>query len=192
MNRRGIAQRHGSARAAVQEREFEMESERRSVTRERRIEALDVSSPAFEHGDSLPIQYTADGEGLSPPLRWENAPSSARSMVMIFEDADSPTPEPIVHGIAWLLGRPNGALPEGALNVRSEHALSTLGLNSFLRARYLPPDPPPGHGPHRYVFQVFAVDYDLMFEGTPGRGAVLQALAGHVLAVGHLQAIYQR
>jgi phosphatidylethanolamine-binding protein (PEBP) family uncharacterized protein len=31
------------------------------------------------------------------------------------------------------------------------------GHNSYFTHRYLPPDPPPGHGPHRYAFQIFAL-----------------------------------
>ena len=43
------------------------------------------------------------------------------------------------------------SLPEGALPC-------TCPAGASLSATYLPPDPPPGHGPHRYAFQVFALD----------------------------------
>ena len=33
-----------------------------------------------------------------------------------------------------------------------------FGLDSLGAASWTPPDPPPGHGPHRYVFEVFAID----------------------------------
>ena len=67
------------------------------------------------------------------------------------EDADSPTPHPLVHAIAWNLPGRDAYLPAGALRGPTAHGDGhALGLNSLLRAEYLPPDPPPGHGPHRY------------------------------------------
>jgi phosphatidylethanolamine-binding protein (PEBP) family uncharacterized protein len=67
-----------------------------------------------------------------------------------------------------------------------------LGKNSYLRAAYLPPDPPAGHGPHLYVFQIFALDRALSFEGHPGRAAFLEAIKDRVLAKGLLVGTYER
>ena len=58
---------------------------------------------------------------------------------------------------------------------------------------WLPPDPPRGHGDHRYVFQLFALDAEVEIGGqTPGRGALVEAMAGHVLAAGMLTGTYSR
>ncbi len=67
-----------------------------------------------------------------------------------------------------------------------------LGRNSFLKAEYLPPDPPTRHGPHRYAVQVFALDTPLSLAFEPGRGAVVAAMTGHVLATGLLIGTYER
>ena len=74
------------------------------------------------------------------------------------EDADAPTPHPLVHAIVVGLEPGDGALAEGALD-SADHDGSGLqaGRNSYLQARWLPPDPPPGHGVHRYAFQLFAL-----------------------------------
>jgi len=154
--------------------------------------SLEVASPSFEAGASLSRCFTADGKGLSPALRWGGAPPGTASIALLIEDADSPSREPLVHGIAWLNGGSEGVIHEGALNPGADASLSTLGRNSYLRARYMPPDPPPGHGPHRYAFQVFALDKTLAFDRVPGRRALLRAMTGHVLAVGHLTATYER
>ena len=58
--------------------------------------------------------------------------------------------------------------------------------------RMAAPSPPPGHGPHRYAFQVFALDGQPQFRVTPGRGALMRALAGHVLAFGQVIGTYER
>ena len=156
--------------------------------------AIDVMSLAFEDNHPMPAKYTADGAGWSPPLQWRGIPQDAAAVVLLIEDADSPTPAPLVHAIVWNLPGENGALPENALR-RSEKdhsAPAEMGRNSYFQTTYLPPDPPPGHGPHRYVFQVFAVDTALRFEHPPGRHALVDALRGHVLAKGALVGTYER
>jgi len=154
--------------------------------------SLLVTSPSFDSGANLPRRFTADGKGQSPALNWSGAPAETASVVLLVEDADSPSREPLVHAIAWLPGSSEGVIPEGALNPSDDAALKTLGRNSYLMSRYMPPDPPPGHGIHRYAFQVFALDKTLNFERAPGRRALLRAMAGHVLAVGHVLVTYER
>jgi hypothetical protein len=67
-----------------------------------------------------------------------------------------------------------------------------LGRNAYLKAAYLPPDPPKGHGPHLYAFQIFALNRRLDFDRAPSRAAVMDAMRGHVLAKGLLTATYER
>ena len=119
-------------------------------------------------------------------------PSGAQSLVVIVEDADAPTPQPLVHAIVVDLAPEDGALAEAALPSK-EHEGSGVrtGRNSMLQAAWLPPDPPPGHGVHRYAFQVFALAGG-EFEGTPGRDAVLDAIREHGLASGCLIGTYER
>jgi phosphatidylethanolamine-binding protein (PEBP) family uncharacterized protein len=73
------------------------------------------------------------------------------------EDADSPTGEPFVHVIVPVLPRGDGTLPDGALPKNAADGRA-MGRNSFLKQAYEPPDPPPGHGPQGYAFEVFALE----------------------------------
>lgn len=158
--------------------------------------SIEVSSPAFDYNGAIPVRYTADGAGVSPPLRWMGVPMHAAAIIMIVEDPDSPTPQPLVHAIVWDLPGSDGELPEGALPSAKEDQLtdakSGMGKNSYLSRRYLPPDPPPGHGPHRYVFQVFALDFVPHFDKPPGRSTLLDAIQGHVISKGLLIGLYER
>ena len=151
---------------------------------------LVVDSPAFVNGRSLPERCTADGEGISPPLRWFGIPPKARSLILVVEDCDSPTPLPLVHAIATGMPPSIHELAEGALHEHDGAPL--LGKNSYFKATWLPPDPPPGHGTHRYVFQMFALDYTPQFEGHPGRSLILRALDNHVVARGQVIGTYKR
>ena len=155
--------------------------------------ALSLGSLAFVDHGPLPALYTADGRGISPPLHWTGVPSAAASLVLIVEDADAPTPQPLVHAIVVGLEPGDGALAEAALPSEDhEGAGLAVGRNSYLLARWLPPDPPPGHGVHRYVFQLFALEAGAEFPATPGREAILEAIRDHGLASGCLIGTYER
>ena len=155
--------------------------------------ALTVASLAFADHAPIPERYTADGEGVSPPLQWSGVPAAAGSVLLIVEDADSPTPQPLVHAIVVALPAGDGALQEAALPSRDRDGLGlAVGRNSYLQAAWLPPDPPPGHGVHRYAFQVFALEAGATFEVEPGRESVLEAIRDHGLASGCLIGTYER
>lgn len=150
---------------------------------------LMVKSSAFDDSQPLPKRHTSDGGGVSPPLSWSGAPQGAASVALLVEDVDSPTPSPLVHAVAWNLP-PEGEL--SAAELAKDTSGPSLGWNSFGRTGWLAPDPPPGHGPHRYVFQLFALDRTLEIEKQPDRGALLRAMDGAVLAKGRLIGSYER
>ena len=154
-----------------------------------------LTSPAFADGARLPERFTADGEGVSPPLVWRDPPAGTARLALIVEDADSPTPQPLVHAVVWGLSPDDGGLAEGAIIDDGEGDADgrDVGRNSYRRQGWLPPDPPTGHGEHRYAFQLFALDGGAVLEGhDPGRTALIAAMAGHVLAAGLLVGTYSR
>jgi Raf kinase inhibitor-like YbhB/YbcL family protein len=153
---------------------------------------IEVSSSVFADGAMIPTKYTADGGGVSPPLEWRTLPQGAAHVAVIVEDADSPTPHPLVHAIVVNLDSRENSMVEGALNSPDHTGVGlTTGPNSFLSHAWLPPDPPPGHGPHRYVFQVFALRGPL-FEQAPGREALVRAITEFGIGAGCVVATYER
>lgn len=154
---------------------------------------LKLSSLAFADHASIPERYTADGEGVSPPLAWQGVPATASSLVLIVEDADAPTSEPLVHAIVVDLPPADGNLVEGAIKSAGHDGEDVHeGRNSYLQAGWLPPDPPPGHGEHRYAFQLFALGAGEPFDGTPGRDEVLRAIGERGVVSGLLIGTYTR
>lgn len=150
---------------------------------------IQVTSPAFTAGGRLPALYTADGPGLSPPLAWRGVPRGTASLVLVVEDADSPTPRPLVHGVVTALPPGDGGLASGDLPGPGRPGLPGLGMgrNSYFRKGWLPPDPPPGHGPHRYAFQLFALRQPpAPLAGWQGRSALRRVFQDGVLAKGCL------
>lgn len=155
---------------------------------------VDLSSPAFADGGRLPIRFTADGEGVSPPLTWRGVPDGTASLALIVEDPDAPATSPLVHAIVWNLPPGETGLAEGAIasDGGGEADGRDVGRNSLFAEGWLAPDPPTGHGPHDYVFQLFALSVTPDIGDNPGRSALVRAISGHVLAAGMLVATYSR
>jgi Raf kinase inhibitor-like YbhB/YbcL family protein len=156
------------------------------------VARLTLSSPAFADHGAIPMQYTADGPGTSPPLSWHGVPDGAATLALIVEDADSPTPAPLVHVIAVDLDPKSDGLPEGELREDAPRRPVNLGRNSYLQQAWLPPDPPPGHSMHRYAFQLFALAAGEPFSDAPGRDELATVLRERAMASGCLIGTYER
>jgi Raf kinase inhibitor-like YbhB/YbcL family protein len=155
---------------------------------------IDLSSPAFANGARIPERFTADGEGVSPPLVWGDVPDGTASLALIVEDPDAPALNPLVHAIVWGLPATERRLAEGAI-VRDGAGAADgrdVGRNSIFTEGWLPPDPPSGHGAHDYVFQLFALSETTDVGTNPGRPEFAHAIAGKVLAAGMLVGTYSR
>ena len=155
---------------------------------------IDLSSPAFANQARLPVRFTADGEGISPPLVWGPLPEGTASLALIVEDPDAPAPSPIVHGIVWGLPADEHRLAEGAISPDGDDAPDgrDVGRNSYFGEGWLPPDPPTGHGNHDYVFQLFALATTPDIGTNPGRSGLVKAIRGNILAAGMLVGTYSR
>jgi phosphatidylethanolamine-binding protein (PEBP) family uncharacterized protein len=164
----------------------------RQLLLHREVPHIDVRSSAFDQMAAIPVQFTADGAGTSPPLEWHGVPSEAQCVVLIVEDADSPTPHPLVHAILVADGSGDSFLPWGALSDEGRTESGEPGLNSYLQKGWLPPDPPPGHGMHRYAFQVFALVGGKVFSRPLGRQELLAAVRERAIAAGCLVGTYER
>lgn len=158
------------------------------------VPALHVHSRAFGEQQRIPAAYTADGEGRWPDLSWQGAPDATESFVVVVEDPDAPSMEPLVHAIVVDIPPSVRSLEEGALanTVPAYGAALHLGRNSYLRQAWLPPDPPPGHGPHHYLFEVFALSLGAAFSPAPGRQEVQEILGYFAIAAGQRAGVYER
>lgn len=155
---------------------------------------IELSSPAFASGARLPERFTADGEGVSPPLVWGPVPAGTRSLVLLVEDPDAPAPNPMVHALVAGIAPDTHRFAEGTIapDGAGDAARGDVGRNSYLVEGWLPPDPPRGHGEHDYAFQLFALSDELDLDANPGRSALLAAMAGKVVGLGLLIGTYSR
>jgi hypothetical protein len=148
--------------------------------------SLEVTSPAFLAGARLPYWATKDGVGVAPRLEWSAVPQQTRSIAIVCEDPDAPFPRPFVHWMVWDIPPTSRVIDPAVRDIPRQ------GKNSSMRPGFAPAAPPPGHGIHRYHFQVFALDCLVELEAGAGRSALIDAMRGHVVAWGELIGTWQR
>jgi Raf kinase inhibitor-like YbhB/YbcL family protein len=142
-----------------------------------------VRSPAFGANGAIPIQFSADGDNVPPPLEWERIPEGTQSIAIIVEDPDAPTrvfTHWIVVGIPPAAGSFDAAIPpESVAYGKNDHG--SLGWYG----------PNPASGQHRYFFKVFALDVNLDKEGM-SKQDLYAAMKGHILARGELVGTFDK
>ncbi|MEC3992566.1 YbhB/YbcL family Raf kinase inhibitor-like protein [Actinacidiphila sp. DG2A-62] len=162
-------------------------------------QTLTLDSRDFADGAALPRQHAAraaGGSDTSPHLAWTAPPPGAAELLLVVEDIDVPLPRPVAHCVA-LLDPALRHLDPGALDAHRPGAGVRL-LRSTIGRGYHGPAPIKGHGPHAYVFQLFALAAPVA--GAPGAAppdwprprALLAAVTGPVLARGRLTGTYER
>jgi Raf kinase inhibitor-like YbhB/YbcL family protein len=158
---------------------------------------LILSSPAFPDAGTIPIKYTcaattppAGGPmhislGVSPELDWKNVPKGTQSFVLILHDEDAHIAkafEDITHWAVFNIPGDATSLPEG-VPPDAPLANGTMQANNMMRrAAYQGPCAPPGHPPHHYTFELYALDEKLDLPQGAARDDIQKAIDGHVLA----------
>jgi Raf kinase inhibitor-like YbhB/YbcL family protein len=145
---------------------------------------LIVSSPAFGHGGPIPGRYSAYGANETPPLAWSALPSGARSLALIVEDPDAPSPQPFVHWVVWNLAPAPGNIPQ-ALPAAAQ------GKNGAGSPGWHGPHPPDAKS-HHYHFELFALDTKLNLPADAGRDRLVAAMSGHVVGKGQLVGVFAK
>ena len=149
---------------------------------------LTLTSEAFQPGAAIPVQFSAYGDGVSPPLAWSGAPAGTRSFVLLVEDPDASSAKPYVHWMAWNIAADRTGLPEA---VAAGAPGLVQGRNNRGRNAWFGPRPP-GRSAHHYWFQLFALDTALTLPATASRNDLLKAMDGHVLAAGRLLGMFAK
>lgn len=159
------------------------------------VPKFELLSPEVRQGEYLPLWARgaeAGGEDRSPTLSWSGAPAQTKSFVVTVFDPDAPTGSGYWH---WAVhdipanvtalpadaGNPDsGLLPKGAITIANESRAM----------RFQGASPPAGHGDHRYVFTVSALDVDHLDLPEGATPATLGfVMRNHVIARAQLTAL---
>lgn len=138
-----------------------------------------ITSPAFEDNGVLAKKFGAkggsrncDGENVSPPLQWSNAPEGTKSFAIILNDATGRYGTGVVHWVAYGIPAATTSLAEGAAS-GFVGGKNTLGMTS-----YFGPCPDVGDKPHHYEFMIMALTVE------PGELPPGLDFAGFLQAIG--------
>lgn len=147
-----------------------------------------VTSNDLTDGGVLPDAQVKAKGNTSPHLKWSGAPEGTKSFAVTCYDPDAPTGSGFWH---WTVANipaavselpTGGPMPEGAVEGRTDYGEPGFGGAA----------PPPGHGPHRYIFTVFAVDTDKLDVTPDNSGAVFGFnLHFHTLARASITCTYE-
>ncbi|WP_420470788.1 YbhB/YbcL family Raf kinase inhibitor-like protein [Brevundimonas sp. FT23042] len=150
-----------------------------------------LTSNDITDGGVLPDAQVFAKGNTSPHLSWSGAPEGTKSYAVTCYDPDAPTGSGFWH---WTVanipadvtelrtGASSADLPAGAVEGRTDYGPAGFGGAA----------PPPGHGPHRYIFTVFAVDTEKLDVTSDNSGAVFGFnLHFHTLAKATLTATYE-
>ena len=148
--------------------------------------AFTLTSPAFADNEFLPIQYTCDGENVSPPLAWSEVPEGTAELVLLLEDPDAPGGTQ-VYWVLFGLNPVSGGLEEGKVP-----ADAVGGKNDYGRTDWGGPCPPCGRARH-FIFTLLALSEPSgLSEGASPRNDLPQALSGKLLGKAQLTSKYAR
>lgn len=154
------------------------------------VARIPVFSESVSGGALIPAEFTCDGTDGSPNLRWGDPPEGVKSFAVVVDDPDAARGV-FTHWLVYGLAENTRALAAGApLGDRLANG-GAQGENDFGVTGYRGPCPPRGQA-HEYRFFVYALD--AVPDLAPGVKAsdLLEAMRGHVLAVGQVSANYQR
>jgi Raf kinase inhibitor-like YbhB/YbcL family protein len=167
----------------------EKEAEKNLAPKGGKVMPMELTSPAFREGETIPKKYTADGQDVSPPLRWTDPPGGTKSFALICDDPDAPRGT----WVHWVLFNVPDVreLDEGVPPEKELSSGARQGKNDFGKVGYGGPSPPAGK-PHHYFFKLFAVDGMLDLKAGATKAQLLAALEGHVLGEGKLMGLYGR
>lgn len=162
-----------------------------------RVPSFTLVSDDLTEGAPLPrehVYHAMGGGNRSPHLSWSGAPDGTRGFVVTCYDPDAPTASGFWHWSAVNLPGGSTELPAGAgagdetlPGENSFHVRNDYGTRDYGGAA-----PPEGHGPHRYIFTVHAVDVDALDVTADTSPAVVGFnLFFHTLGRAQLTATYE-
>jgi len=159
------------------------DKEEKQIIQEGGVENMKLTSPAFEHNQNMPPEYTCDGQDISPELNIEDVPSNAKSLVLINDDPDAPVGT-WDHWIVFNIPPTTKKISKG------EEPKGLGGKNGWGRTGYGGPCPP--SGTHRYFFKLYALDTELdLPEGAPKKD-IEATMEGHIIDKTELIGLYKR
>lgn len=146
------------------------------------IDQLTITARSFAPDQPMPREHSGEGGDVPPVLAISGVPDGSVELAVLCHDPDAPMPNGFTH---WSLY----GLPPTTSTVDQETP-ARVGPNSTGDHAYIGPNPPAGHGLHRYYFWVYALNVSV--SGTPTREYFLTEYSGNVLEQNRIVGTYTR
>lgn len=134
---------------------------------------IEVDTPTFEDGATIPDRHTCAGADLSPSLRVE-LPAEATAAAVVVDDIDA---DGFVHWTLWNVPASRTEIPEGVDRAPTVLGGARQGTNDFGEIGYGGPCPPEDDDAHTYRFTLYELDRELDLEAGADPAAFNDAMA---------------
>ncbi|KAJ5765807.1 hypothetical protein N7520_005366 [Penicillium odoratum] len=156
-------------------------------------------------GSTLLLHHTSfakDGVGAIPELKWSPPTDTepVNEYILLIEDFDIPIPFLVIHhGLFWGIKPTDQAVTPLHTSVSKENpkCLTSSGwryVPNVRGASYIGAGPVLGHGTHRYVFTIIALNESLKFEYPEkvSKSDIQKAIVGKVIGWGRWVGVFER
>lgn len=162
--------------------------------------SLKLHSPDFADQATLPKAHVhsamgAGGENVSPGFAWSGAPAGTRSFALTCHDPDAPTGSGWWHWVVYDIPASATELKRGAGTAGGKLLPpgTKQGRTDFGTQEYGGAAPPPGHGTHRYIFTLYALNVDKLDAPADASAALIGFLIHFAkIAEASTTAVYSR
>lgn len=156
-------------------------------------ENFTLTSPAFADGEPIPDKHRGRlfGANISPALNWTPPPAGTVELVLIVQDPDVPRGGPATHALTLGIDPSLPGIPENALANPSPVPGIQHGKGALGRRGWAGPLPIRSHGPHTYVFQLFALDHATGLRAGFTLDQTIATITGHAIGRARLDGTYE-
>lgn len=145
---------------------------------------LEIYSPDFDDDDTLPEEFTCDGDNSNPTLIIVDPPEDTETFTLIVEDLDSVKGD-FTHWLVW-------NIPATTTHIITDELPDTAveGYNDFGSIGY--GGPCPKQGEHRYQFRLYAMDTEFDLDEDTTKAKLEKEMAGHIIDEATITGLYSR
>jgi phosphatidylethanolamine-binding protein (PEBP) family uncharacterized protein len=146
-----------------------------------------LTSPAFEHHGKMPAEFTGDGDGVSPPLKWSGAPAGTKFYALQLWHKPRPDGDEVKS--YWVVTN----IPATVTGLeKNSTGVGRAGINDKRRTGYDPMNSK-GPGPKEYHVTLYALSGEPKFDTDKvTRADLLKAIKDITLAETTLSYTYER
>jgi Raf kinase inhibitor-like YbhB/YbcL family protein len=142
---------------------------------------VDMKIKSSDLKDTVPVEFTCDGVGISPALNWSDIPNCTKSLALSVTDPDAPSGT----WVHWLVYN----IPANKTSIARGEVPGTEVINDFRYKKYGGPCPP--SGTHRYYFTIYALNIENLGNIT-NKTDFFNKISQHTIAKAEIMSRYSR